>query len=155
MRTITFSTPAPKYQSKIVADVSFPVIAYLNRVTVDGRKLLPPNRAEITIPLPVNIMTDYSKGPARPNLSQISKYRMIGALLEVTISDHTLTGTGVLYRPLPDHVLFYAAVDIAPSVVKVFNNGRINFHDWALRAVTLRDHGPAWPNLPPAIIVPR
>jgi hypothetical protein len=163
MKPVTFTTSPPKYQSRVVADVDFVVMAYLNDSTIDGRRIHGPTRndpdgfgrGEITVRLPAPIMTSYGKGPKRPGVSELGKYRMIGALLEVTIDYDHIHGYGVLYKPLPRGVEFYPAVDLDRTVVKGYKNGRIDMLTWTLVAVTINDRGAAWEGLPPVVITPR
>jgi hypothetical protein len=147
--TTTFTTPKPTYQPKVVADIEFPALAWLNTETADRRRL---RDGKIDVRLPTPIMTDYGKGPRRPGVSELGKIRMIGALLTVTIEDDRLTGTGILYKTLPDTVDFWPAIDLDNISLKGYKNGRIDVLGWRLAAVTLHDYPPAWPDLPRATI---
>lgn len=155
MQPLTFKTSAPKYQSKVVADITFEVLAYLETETADRRRIWRPGRADATVRLPAPILTDYGKGPKTPLHSQVTKIRTIGALLEVTIRDDIMYGTGVLYAKLPDKVKLYPCIDLDDVLFKFFKNGRADMTAWALHAVTLRATGPAWPDIPPVRITLR
>lgn len=151
---IEFKTSAPNYQSKIVADITFEAICYLDTETADRRRIYDPSRGRASVRLPAPILTDVGKGTKTPLSSQLSKIRTIGALLEVTIRDKIVYGTGVLYR-LPPDVKLYPCVDLDDVKVKFFKNGRSDLTEWALHAVTLRATGPAWPDIPPVRITLR
>jgi hypothetical protein len=148
---ITLTTSKPTYRSKVVAEVDFPVLAYLEHETADRRRLRR-HKGDIAVRLPAPIMTDYGRGPKRPGVSEIGKYRMIGALLTVTIGEDSMTGTGVLYKTLPEVVHFWPAIDLDRTTVKGYKNGRSDILDWTLVAVTLHDYPPAWPDIPRARI---
>lgn len=142
MKPITFQTSLPPYSPPVVATIDFPVLAYIDTPTSDGRRLLGPSRGDVNIRLPVPLMTVDG-----------SPYRRVGALLRVTIGgSNVVSAKGVLFERLDGDQ--WPAVDIGDDPIVKFNKRgfKARFERWELRAVTLRPGRAAWPEMPPATI---
>lgn len=143
-------------------EIHFPVLAFIDKRTTDGRLLHPPTTILPWRKLPLPIML----------LDDNDHVGCVGALTHIEYDRHRLWGHGHLDPivtdpgvpyPISDDKLYWPAVDLDGSVLDCYMGRR---HRWSLRktpmadvlqwkivGVTLITRPPAWPDIPPVKLV--